>query len=202
LQSTPCRVGQYNGFVPPMWRKTTKCRTSTPHSLHQAIPWHQGITLKISHSLLGSQFMPCSQGITGHFHYGVKVPIETKWKSYANISIWGKMKVESWSWLCEVSTSCIFLMLFKVLKWNDIRRNTNPRKPIKFAPYDSVHAKVAPWDPPLLTFKSFIWVLGDHARSLPWTFLLDDLEWRFSLISPPKMGGGNKIASQCLCWGW
>jgi hypothetical protein len=118
LQSTPCRVGQYNRLSRPCDEKQQNA--VLVHLVHYTRQCHCSRALHLrSHTpSLVDGVMPCSQGITGHFHYGIKIPIETKWKSYANINIWSKVKVESWSWLYEVSTSCIFLMLFKVWKWN------------------------------------------------------------------------------------
>jgi hypothetical protein len=81
LQSTPCRVGQASGcpcdeklqnaVLAHLVHYTRQC--------HGSRAWHSR-----SHTpSVVDSVMPCSQGITRHFHYGVKVPIETKWKSYA-----------------------------------------------------------------------------------------------------------------------
>jgi hypothetical protein len=78
LQSTPCRVGQYNRLSRPCDEKLQNA--VLVHLVHYTRQRHDSRALH-SRSLtpfLVDSVMPRSQGITGHFHYGVKVPIETK----------------------------------------------------------------------------------------------------------------------------
>ncbi len=78
LQSTPCRVGQCNGLSRPCDEKLQNA--VLVHLIHYTRQCH-GIRALHSRSHTPSlvhSVMPWSQGITGHFHYCVKVPIETK----------------------------------------------------------------------------------------------------------------------------
>lgn len=78
LQSTPCWVGQYNRLSRPCDEKLQNA--VLVHLVHYTRQCHGSRALHSrSHPpSLVDGVMPCSQGITGHFHYGIKIPIETK----------------------------------------------------------------------------------------------------------------------------